>query len=122
MNPMHSGRGWLKNDNQPGDLSRAIRCGAKTRRGTSCQSPAMPNGRCRMHGGASTGPRTAEGLERSRKANWKTGEYSAQEKVDRRVESAALWVLRITGVFKRGPGRPPSRKSIEILARQSAKT
>jgi hypothetical protein len=27
------------------------RCGAKTRRGAPCQSPAMPNGRCRIHGG-----------------------------------------------------------------------
>src|SRR5262249_52774776 len=31
------------------------RCGARTRRLTQCQSPAMPNGRCRMHGGKSTG-------------------------------------------------------------------
>lgn len=26
-------------------------CGAKTRKGTLCQNPAMKNGRCRMHGG-----------------------------------------------------------------------
>lgn len=32
------------------------RCGAKTRKGKSCQAPAMENGRCRMHGGKSTGP------------------------------------------------------------------
>lgn len=33
------------------------RCGAKTRRGecAPCKSPAMNNGRCRMHGGKSTG-------------------------------------------------------------------
>jgi hypothetical protein len=31
-----------------------------------------------MHGGASTGPRTAEGLERSRRARWKHGLYSAE--------------------------------------------
>ena len=31
----------------------------------------MANGRCRMHGGKSTGPRTAEGLERPRKARLK---------------------------------------------------
>jgi hypothetical protein len=31
------------------------RCGARTRRGSRCQSPAMPNGRCRMHGGSSPG-------------------------------------------------------------------
>ena len=28
-------------------------------------------GRCRMHGGPSTGPRTVEGAERSRRADWK---------------------------------------------------
>jgi len=34
-------------------LQDAPRCGAKTRKGTACQSPAV-NGkkRCRMHGGA----------------------------------------------------------------------
>ncbi len=36
------------------------------------------NGKCRMHGGASTGPRTAEGLARSRRARWKHGLYSAE--------------------------------------------
>lgn len=30
-----------------------IRCGAKTRRGEPCRQYAMPNGRCRMHGGSS---------------------------------------------------------------------
>lgn len=30
-------------------------CGAKTRAGTPCKNNAMPNGRCRMHGGKSTG-------------------------------------------------------------------
>lgn len=31
------------------------RCGAKTRAGTPCKNGAMANGRCRMHGGKSTG-------------------------------------------------------------------
>ena len=31
------------------------RCGARTRSGNSCRAPAMPNGRCRMHGGLSPG-------------------------------------------------------------------
>src|SRR5262245_20149860 len=30
----------------------------------------MPNGRCKVHGGKSTGPRTPEGLERSKRARW----------------------------------------------------
>ena len=34
-------------------MHRAKKCGAKTRRGTRCASPAMRNGRCRMHGGLS---------------------------------------------------------------------
>ena len=41
-------------------------CGARTRRGTSCMCLAMPNGRCRLHGGMSTGPRTPEGRQRVR--------------------------------------------------------
>jgi len=36
-------------------------CGAKTRRGAPCKALALPNGRCRFHGGMSTGPKSAEG-------------------------------------------------------------
>ena len=62
-----------------GDPNSAPRCGARTRKGTPCRGPAMTNGRCRMmHGGKSTGPQTHEGLECSRKANWKHGYYSAE--------------------------------------------
>jgi hypothetical protein len=39
--------------------------------------PAMPNGRCRMHGGASTGARTAEGLRRVQTAALIHGRRSA---------------------------------------------
>lgn len=31
------------------------RCGARTRSGRPCRCPAMPNGKCRIHGGASPG-------------------------------------------------------------------
>jgi hypothetical protein len=41
------------------------RCGARTRRGTPCQKPPLDGKtRCRLHGGLSTGPRTAEGRAR----------------------------------------------------------
>jgi hypothetical protein len=53
------------------------RCGARTRTGMACQSPAMPNGRCRMHGGSSTGP-TAAGIERIRQARTIHGRHSAE--------------------------------------------
>lgn len=93
-------RGKLNNNNPSGDFSTAPRCGAKTRRSTPCQAPAMRNGRCRMHGGMSTGPRTPEGLERSRKANWKHGKYSQQAKAARREVRWALRVLKLAGVLK----------------------
>ena len=72
----------------------APRCGAKRRDGGSCTSPAMPNGRCRMHGGLSTGPRTAEGLARSRRSNWKHGHYSAEAKQVRREARRQFRLLR----------------------------
>jgi hypothetical protein len=50
------------------DYLQAPRCDARTRVGCPCRQPAMANGRCRMHGGLSTGPRTPEGLARSRAA------------------------------------------------------
>ena len=37
-------------------------CGAKTRQGTPCKNTRLyKNGRCKNHGGLSTGPRTEEG-------------------------------------------------------------
>ena len=56
--------GPLRNGNPRGNPNLAPRCGAKTRAGCPCKGPAMKNGRCRMHGGASTGPKTAEGRAR----------------------------------------------------------
>jgi hypothetical protein len=41
------------------------------------------NGRCKVHGGKSTGPRTPEGLERGRRANWKHGQFSRKAKAER---------------------------------------
>ena len=62
---------------KPNQLQQHPCCGAKTRQGGTCQQPAMKNGRCRLHGGKSTGPRTPKGLERSRYARWKHGNRSA---------------------------------------------
>jgi hypothetical protein len=54
----------------------------------------MKNGRCRMHGGLSTGPRTAERLARSRRANWKHGHYSADAKAARSEARETVRLLR----------------------------
>jgi hypothetical protein len=49
----------------------------------------MPNGRCKVHGG-----RKPEGLERSRRANWKHGHYSREAKAERSRLRAAILALR----------------------------
>jgi hypothetical protein len=61
------------------------RCGARTRAGTPCKAPAMPNGRCYRHGGPSTGPRTAEGLQRIKQAPTIHGDCSAEARALRRM-------------------------------------
>ena len=63
-------------------------CGARTRAGHPCRGAAMPNGRCRMHGGPSTGPRTPEGLARLRAARTSTGLHTAEMVALRRALAA----------------------------------
>ncbi len=67
-------------------------CGARTRAGHSCRSAPMPNGRCRMHGGPSTGPRTSEGLARMRASKLRHGMSTAE----------ALSFRRAVAKLKRG--------------------
>ena len=51
---------WLYGPNWEG-----TRCEALTRKGTLCQRPgSKQNGRCKLHGGRSTGPRTEDGVAR----------------------------------------------------------
>jgi hypothetical protein len=59
--PMNSGMGCLLSGNRSGDPRLSPRCGARNRAGHPCRAPAMKNGRCRSHGGKSTGPKTPEG-------------------------------------------------------------
>ena len=54
-------------------------CLAKTRSSGICQLIGNPkNGRCQLHGGASTGPRTAEGRARVAAAQYKHGGRRSQ--------------------------------------------
>jgi hypothetical protein len=46
---------------------KATRCWARTRAGHPCRRKKLQNGRCRNHGGLSTGPRTREGKIRALK-------------------------------------------------------
>lgn len=65
-------------------------CGAKNRQGNACTALGMKNGRCRFHGGKSTGPKTLEGKQRSKRGNWKHGLYSAEAKTERKEAQALL--------------------------------
>ncbi len=71
-------------------MHRSPRCGARTRTGSRCQSPAMPNGRCRMHGGLSPG------APKGNRNAFKHGRYTAVV-IARRREISGL--IRIMGAL-----------------------
>src|SRR3954447_16866949 len=70
----------LKNGNTPGNPFKSPRCGAKSRRtGLPCRAAGIKKapgvyGRCRMHGGRSTGAKTPEGKKKA--SHEKDGKYS----------------------------------------------
>ena len=61
-------------------------CGAKSRRNNyaPCKGHPMKNGRCRMHGGCSTGPRTLEGKRRHAFVHLKHGRYTKEAILERK--------------------------------------
>jgi len=59
-------------------IHKSPRCAARTRSGNPCQSPAMPNGRCRMHGGKS------QGAPKGNKNAFRHGRYTADAIANRR--------------------------------------
>ena len=74
---------WLYGPNWQG-----IRCEARARRGTLCQRPArLPVGRCKLHGGASTGPRTKDGLARLTEARTKHGLYTKEKRAEAKLRA-----------------------------------
>ena len=68
---------------RPLPMHQRPRCGAQTRSGTPCRSPAMTNGRCRMHGGKSPG------APKGNSNAFKHGRYTAAA-IARRRKSAVL--------------------------------
>ena len=72
------------------NIKNAKKCNAKTRQNTLCQSPAMKNGRCRLHGGKSTGAKTKEGIERIKKANLRHGKCTKEWIANHREAMAFL--------------------------------
>ena len=58
-----------------GNLPRALRCSARTWRGTSCKGLATMNGRCRMHGGRPAPPKTFMARNVVAQTNTRHGHY-----------------------------------------------
>ncbi len=109
--PLGRRRGRLRNGNPSGDYAAAPRCGAKTRAGRGCRQPAMANGRCRLHGGKSTGPRTAAGLRRCRTARLRHGARSVPLAALRRAAARSARRLRLLTAVGQGAGRVMGRRS-----------
>ena len=77
-------------------------CLAKTRAGGVCQLAGNPkNGRCHLHGGASTGPKTAEGRARIAAAQYKHGRrskaYVAAQRVSAECKFKPLIMIHFFG-------------------------
>ena len=68
------------------------RCLARTRAGTPCRSPAMTNGRCRMHGGK------APGAAKGNRNALKHGRYTAAAIAERR--NLAILLRDIAGLVE----------------------
>jgi len=69
-------------------------CGARARQNNNepCRQPAMANGRCRLHGGKCTGPKTVEGKKRAAMANLKHGRYTKEAVAERaRIRNMLSW-------------------------------
>lgn len=66
-------------------------CGAKTRKGTPCQKKPLQNGRCRLHGGKSTGPK-----DRAKKSQQMKGNKNAVKT----HQYETLWAEQFTGKHK----------------------
>ena len=81
---------WRFGPNWPGK-----RCEAKTKKDTPCQRPAkLPVGRCWLHGGASTGPRTEDGLKRLADSKTKRGRFTKSERAKAKARAEQGRIIR----------------------------
>jgi hypothetical protein len=104
-----------------GGKIKCIRCKAYLKKHQrQCLHPALKNKSCcKWHGGASTGPKTKQGIERIRQAHLKDGSETLAAKQQRSEQSLKLalledmmHVLKMTNSSKsRGP-KPKGYKKI----------
>jgi len=79
-----------KKHQQPLQFQTARQCGARTRSGKPCRSPATKKGRCRLHGGAAG----SGGPPGERNGQYRHGERTKAAIAERQKFSALLKMLR----------------------------
>ena len=83
-----------------GGRIKCRRCaGVSSRTKQQCGHVALKTSkasRCKWHSGASTGPRTKEGIEAIQKANTKNGSYTKEAIVERKTKFAELNQLAVS--------------------------
>lgn len=113
----------------------AKHCGAKTRAGGKCRAPAMANGRCRVHGGASTGPgenntnSATHGIYMSHLTEVERGQYVALTlgEVDHELRLMRIRLARALAAENKADGEPELDEIVEndgageYVARESRK-
>ena len=82
-----------------GGRIRCRQCKAQSKRTKQqCRSPAMRNKEvCRIHGGLSTGPRTAEGRRKCAAAKTIHGQDTRQKRADSSAKLRELYMLEQLG-------------------------
>ena len=84
--PMHA----TQRTQQPAQFQKARQCGARTKSGNPCRSPATKKGRCRLHGGASG----SGGPPGERNGQYRHGKRTQPAIAEQQKFSALLKVLR----------------------------
>ena len=70
--------------------------------GSPCRSPAMPNGRCRMHGGASPGAPKGKA-----NGNYRHGQFTRQALAECRQVAALIRLMMQSARQVEPPDGPP---------------
>jgi hypothetical protein len=104
--PENSGMTIVTDNPMPeANVAHSRRCGARTRSGTECRSPAVRGRRrCRMHGGTNPGP------PKGNRNAWKHGNRSAEAEEQLKIVRAADRDLRILSKVMQGLDLRPKEK------------
>lgn len=101
---------------QPAHLAEAPRCGAKTRAGTPCRSPAVKGKRrCRMHGGMN------KGAPAKNRNAWKHGNRSGEAEEQLKLIHQTDRILKaVSRARQLRPLSPSDQDVLQKLTRHEA--